>query len=430
VRCGVGSSVKRFYRQPESVFKTSGAGQGFRRFRIGKEGLPLKVLHVDDMVELNPFEGASNRTSAIVLQKGKETVYPMSSYLYWRRVSKGKTISEHASLQEVLSMTKTIQFAAEPVDAKDPTSPWLTGRKKAIESVRKILGPSAYDAHAGCFSGGANAVYWVNIIARRPDGLAVIENFSEGAKKKVQSVQTAVEPDLIFPLLRGRDVKRWGAAPSASIIMAQDPKTRRGINELEMKKEYPKTYLYLKSFEKMLRGRAAFKRYFTRRDKYGTVVETGPFYSMFNVSDYTFEPFKVVWREQASSVTAAVVEDEKAVPDHKLMMVSCTTEDEAYFLCALLNSRAFQYAAQAYAIEIQFDPHLIKNIAVPRFDSRSKESKRIVFLSKQAHDAARLNENEKLKSIENEIDEVSISVWGLSAEGLLEIKKALAEMDA
>jgi hypothetical protein len=112
------------------------------------------------------------------------------------------------------------------------------------------------------------------------------------------------------------------------------------------------------------------------------------------------------------------------------MMVSCTTEDEAYFLCALLNSRAFQYAAQAYAIEIQFDPHLIKNIAVPRFDSRSKESKRIVFLSKQAHDAARLNENEKLKSIENEIDEVSISVWGLSAEGLLEIKKALAEMDA
>jgi hypothetical protein len=36
---------------------------------------------------------------------------------------------------------------------------------------------------------------------------------------------------------------------------------------------------------------------------------------MFNVSDYTFEPFKVVWREQASSVTAAVVEDEKAVPD-------------------------------------------------------------------------------------------------------------------
>ncbi len=60
----------------QSLFKTSGAGQGFRRFEIprGKaKPLPLRVIHVDDMVELNPFEGASNRTAVMVLEKGSRT---------------------------------------------------------------------------------------------------------------------------------------------------------------------------------------------------------------------------------------------------------------------------------------------------------------------------------------------------------------------
>ncbi|MFS8808564.1 hypothetical protein NW837_14040, partial [Synechococcus sp. R6-10] len=53
----------------QSVFKTA-AGAGFRRFELpeqNKQKRPLKVLHVDDMVELQPFEAASNRTAVLVL---------------------------------------------------------------------------------------------------------------------------------------------------------------------------------------------------------------------------------------------------------------------------------------------------------------------------------------------------------------------------
>jgi len=44
----------------QSVFKTTGGGQGFRQFRIPQPDgkfVPLRVLHVDDMVSLQPFEG-------------------------------------------------------------------------------------------------------------------------------------------------------------------------------------------------------------------------------------------------------------------------------------------------------------------------------------------------------------------------------------
>lgn len=64
----------------QSVFKTGGGGQGFRRFRIPQgqaQPTPLAVIHVDDMVSLNPFEGASNRTAVMVLEKGKPTTYPV-----------------------------------------------------------------------------------------------------------------------------------------------------------------------------------------------------------------------------------------------------------------------------------------------------------------------------------------------------------------
>ena len=45
----------------QSLFKTVGGGEGFRRFRLGKKGTPFKVLQVDDMVDLQPFDSASDK---------------------------------------------------------------------------------------------------------------------------------------------------------------------------------------------------------------------------------------------------------------------------------------------------------------------------------------------------------------------------------
>ena len=97
-------------------------------------------------------------------------------------------------------------------------------------------------------------------------------NFST-MKRRVLSIE-----DLLYPLLRGRDVGRWVAEPSLWILMMQDPRSRRGIDESIVQERYPKTWAYLKGFEGPLRERSGFKRYFTRKDKEGHLVETGPFY--------------------------------------------------------------------------------------------------------------------------------------------------------
>ncbi|MFA0748060.1 Eco57I restriction-modification methylase domain-containing protein, partial [Fervidibacter sp.] len=419
----------------QSVFKTAGGGQGFRQFRIPQPNgkfVPLRVLHVDDMVALQPFEGASNRTAVMVLEKGRQTTYPVP-YTVWRKV-KGARFTYDSTLEEVINATVRLNFNAEPVDPSDPTSPWLTARPKAIKAVRKVLGKSDYVAHAGAYTGGANAVYWVNIVLKRPDGLVVVRNITEGAKVKVDEVTEPIEPDLLYPLLRGRDVQRWKAQPSAWILMVQDPEERQGYDEEWLQENCPRTYGYLKRFEEVLRERAAFKRYFTRKDKNGRIVETGPFYSMFDVGTYTFAPWKVVWPNIASALNAAVVglaEGKVVVPQHIVTLVACETEDEAHYICALINSSSANFTARAYSQEggKSFgDPHILEHIRIPRFDPKNPVHCRLAELSMQAHEAAKIGDEMRLREIEAEIDRWAAKLWNLTDDELRDIQQSLAEL--
>ena len=303
----------------QSVFKTAGAGQSFRRFRLGS-GAYIAPIVVDDMAALKPFEGASNRTSILILERNRQVRYPVS-YSVWHKPEGGRTIPENLSLAEITDDRVAAYWAhvAQPIDASDPTSPWITGRRGALKAILKVIGSSIYQAHAGAYTGGANAVYWVEIVGKRPDGLVVVSNITAGAKRKVDDVQAAIEPDLLYPLLRGRDVRRWAAQPSAYIIMTKPEECEeKAIPEDRMQVEYPKTYAYLHHFREALGQRrdAVLMR------SAGAI----PFYSIGAVNDYTFASYKVVWREQASCLTAAVVsasESKATVPDHKLMLVAC-----------------------------------------------------------------------------------------------------------
>lgn len=237
----------------------------------------------------------------------------------------------------------------------------------------------------------------------------------------MHSTQAAVEPDLLYPLLRGRDVKRWSAIPSAHILMAQDPETRRGIAVEVMERKYPKLHSYFSRFEEILKARAAFRRYFR---------ETDPYWSMFNVSKFTFAPWKVVWREQVSKFSAAVVGpvgEKPVVPDHKLMMVEVDSSDEAHYLCAMLNSAPALLAVTSYAVEIQMDTHILENVNIPKYSPRNNIHLHLAHLSEAAHQAAAGGNEAEVQRIEAEIDRYAAQLWGLTEQELADIKQSLEE---
>ncbi len=213
--------------------------------------------------------------------------------------------------------------------------------------------------------------------------------------------------------------------------MVQGPVKRRGIDEDEMKMKYPKTYLYLKRFEGILRERAAYKRYFTCKDRNGRTFETGPFYSMFDVGDYTFAPYKAVWRYIAADFICSVigcVDGKPVIPNEKLMLISCESDKEAFYLCGLSNSSPSRFIVISYGIGTQLAPHILQNIRIPKFDPKNKLHLEIAKISEEAHILAKSENQEELKKIEEKIDKIAAQIWGVTDEELEEIKLSLEEL--
>ncbi len=411
----------------QSVFKTKGAGDGFRRLRFDKDGrtVHLKPVQVHDLSAIQVFEGATNRTAVLVCEKRTSPfAYPVP-YTAWRGPSR---LGQDVSLQQARAAATRSRLTAAPVDPDKPSSPWLTAPEQALSGIHKVIGKSDYRAYEGVNTGGLNGCYWVRVLDKRPNGDLLIENLHDVGKLKVDRVQAVVEPDLVYPLLRGRDVRRWHAAPSAHIILAQDPDKRAGIPEPEMKRRWPKTYAYLKRFEGdpdnpqrgTLRGRSAYRKYYEPTD---------PFYSMYGVGPYTMARWRTAWKGQvATSLDVSVCgpgEDGRPVlNDQTAYSVPFEEEREAHYLAALLNSRPVRafYGCLAYK---HTSMAFIAQLAMQTFERGHEVHEELTTLSQQCHAAAAHNDEAGVAELEARIDAVAARIWGITDAELAAIREAL-----
>jgi hypothetical protein len=244
----------------------------------------------------------------------------------------------------------------------------------------------------------------------------------------VEAITTDLEPDLVYPLLRGRDVQRWQAQPSLHILLPHTLATLwQAISEKEMQQLLPKTWAYLSRFRDVLLQRSGY-----RLLRFGH-----PFYILGNVNESTFARWKVVWRgEVATSLVAAVVGDSTdkfIVPDQTAYLVAFDNQDAAHFLCGMLNSTIVQliYAMHTYKhVSMSF----IQSILVPQYNPQDLVHKKISQLSQRAHALAPAASSgdqaarAQLQQVEAEIDRAAARLWGLTDAELQEIQVSLKEL--
>lgn len=281
-------------------------------------------------------------------------------------------------------------------------------------------------ARSGIDTGGGNGIYWVKILKSLPNGNLLIENLPEAGRKEIPRIQCEVERDLVYPLLRGKDVDRWRATPVEYIIVPHGPTTgMQAFSEKVMKVNYPKTFNYFMRMKSHISCRRTLK-IFGGSTKY--------WYSLFKIGKYTFATCKVVWKEIAKDFVVSVVSSVKdkflgkknILPDHKLMLTPCKNSDEAFFLCAILNSCVARALVKSYAIETQISTHVLKYLKIPMFHKKNSVHTKLVMLSKRAHEFAIREDTEELGQIENKIDEtVAFDLYGLSEKELSSLKESL-----
>jgi SAM-dependent methyltransferase len=263
----------------QEVFKAKGAGEGFRGFKA--RGTPLKVLKAHDLVSLKPFESAANKTALIVLKKGEKTVYPVP-YILWRK-KKGARIDTGIPYEEVLDRTERIEMQAKPIGKS--VSSWQTFEAKSESLLDALRGKSIYKSRRGA-SIEPYGVFYMKIKQVFADGTILVENLPELGKRKISKVEERIESDLVFPAVRGRDIKRWNAEPEVCALIVQDPKKRVGYEEEWMRVNLPRTFGYLYKFKGVLLSRGS--------NVVRELAEKTTFYTMYGIGEYTFAPYKVV----------------------------------------------------------------------------------------------------------------------------------------
>lgn len=381
----------------QTLFQTKGAGDGFRRFQLGRDGPPLGVLRVDDMVALRPFGDAANWTSTIVLQKGAATVYPVP-YIKWDEERGGKAEGGRGSLV-------CIPCQVRPIDTARPNSPWLVVPDGGSDDDAIACGASDYTAHLGANSGGANGVYWVELLEAAEGGV-LVRNVAARGKHKLDTIEAVIEPDLLYPLLRWSDVRRYAATPQGCILLAQDPIERTGIAEGVMCERYPRTLAYLERFRGLLTSRAAYRRY----------QQSGPFYSMYNVGTYTLAPVKVVWRRMDRRLNAAVVEEtdypllgrRPVIPQETCVLVACDSTEEAHYVCAVLNSAIVNDLVSACSVcggKGFGTPSMLEFVPLRRFEPENRHHLVLASLGRQAQCEPQVEE------VQREIDRAAAALF-------------------
>jgi hypothetical protein len=175
---------------------------------------------------------------------------------------------------------------------------------------------------------------------------------------------------------------------------------------------------------------------------------------VYGIGPYTFTPYKVVWKNISGEISGkaefscAIIADienrflgrKTAIPNLKLMFVPLQREEEAHYLCGVLNSMPVRTIVASYVIETGISTHVLDVIRPPKFDSDNDLHKKIAELSKKAHELARYiyadvkpnycktikDAEQELKSIERKLDLAVAQLFGLSEKDLEQFQKLMA----
>ncbi|NLW24674.1 MAG: N-6 DNA methylase [Clostridia bacterium] len=383
---------------PASFLKSTKGGEGFRKFHIIRNGqnIPFTIEQVDDFSNVRLF---TVPTIAVKFKKGEPMKYPMNNYRVWTQLGRKTEFDSHAKWEDVLPKLECEVLSAQPVDSSDKQSAWLT--LKNMDFANKVLDSEKkryYSGRKGIEPAGAKGVFILKKPVRTKDGkLKIVNDMSRQRRKDIleKGEQPGIiEEDFVYPMLGGRNIERWKVKSNEFILVPHTGEYKYGIPEEILAEIAPLTFEWLRFYrEGLLDTRIQNGKFFD--------PNLHPFYRLDNVGEYTFSPYKVLWKEQTSSMSAVTVstyyksvpnadrtifsKDKVIVVDSKVLMLALDNEDEAYYISGILNAPNIREVIDGYAVSTNRGIDVLKYLAIPKFEPRNKVHLKIAELSKHIH---------------------------------------------
>ncbi len=378
-----------------TIFKNPSSA-GFRTFQIepnNPKSLHLSPVCVDDMKDLKPFEDASNHTVVAIFNKTENQGHYPIAYREWSNKSPyPKAIPSNIAFSDVLERVIINDKEAAPVG--DAGSPWAVLSSGRFDVLKAFSGECDWVCGRKGITTDLNGVYFVPI--NKTNGkLVQIQSRPDAGKKNIGASRTAwVEPDLLYPLIKGAGdfeacyLRITNPSDFSSLLYTFVPNTGISSDDYEASENLmngsslSKTKAWFLSFEKLLNDRSTYRRQ----------MPGAPCYAVYNVGDYSFKPWKVIWPEMSSKFYAAVAGSANVpsvglrtfVPEHKVYFAAFDDKETAYFLCGLLNSKSICEWLDSHNISIQRG-NVFKHLTLPKFESNNTQHQTLASYVEKAH---------------------------------------------
>jgi hypothetical protein len=151
---------------------------------------------------------------------------------------------------------------------------------------------------------------------------------------------------------------------------------------------------------------------------------------MFNVGDYTFAPWKVVWPWIATELKCAITD---AVPEHNVTFVSFESEEEAHYFCGSINSSPAGFIAKSSHAGGGGGiarPSVMDLIRISKYAPGDPVHRALAEASQEAHAVAAQGDTERLAEIEARVDALAAKLWGLTDRELAALRSGLGALGA
>lgn len=382
---------------------------GFRNFYTdAAEGKRLYLQKVDDWSKAGaPFIYTTEKFLTYYYQE-RYADYTSGIPLRFMEKKRGidiRQINVHDRYEDVAQAFTCRSGRAYQLDRKRTGFTMIDGPDTLRAGLYgRIIGRSDYKARSGVEFTPAE-VYFVEPqreSGRRGKYFFVNSEFTNSVYKAEENGGFEAETDYIFPVVKSPCIKEFGIDKSNNYCIF--PYKKGGVEcvslaELTQRAEYLADYL--------IRNKELIEKQSKRsRD----IAKGKEFYALSKVGPYTYGDYAVTFRDNTRLV-ACVVTPIKTPWGKKVMPVCAKhapyismdkegrwiTEEEAYYLCGILNTDVvqeyfrFSFSGRSYSIDF--------NIRMPRYDLRNETHRKIAELSRKAHavytDAAKVSEIKK-----------------------------------
>ncbi|MCI5872689.1 MAG: N-6 DNA methylase [Clostridiales bacterium] len=391
---------------------------GFRNFYTDVSNRErLYLQKVDDWSNSgNPFVYTTEKFFTYYYQR-KPVDYSLGipiCFVEKKRGSDIKRINTHSAYSEVEGNFYLNEGKAYQLDEKRTGFTMIKESDSfRTELYSQIIGESAYKARSGVEFTPAE-VYFIEPLrgVGNPQRYRFKNSEFLNAVYKVKNKGgIELETEYVYPVVKSPCIREFGISENDNYCIFP---YEVGATECVPLEKLNENSEYLTNY--LIQNKAVVEK----QSKRSRMIAKGKeFYALSKVGTYTYGEYSVTFRDNTKLVAAVVSpimtpwgEMKKPVCAKHAPYISMDkkgryiSEDEAYYLCGILNTNVvqeyfkFSFSGRSYSIDF--------NIKLPLYDEKDKLHKKIAELSRVAHRS--YNDEKVIGNVKKEIEKIYLKI--------------------